>query len=89
MDEVSIVCVDLAKQVFQAHGTTAARSLRKGKLLSDPASNCWTRFREARCLRWIAEGKSMEIAAQLKGISYDGARFFLRSAKATLGAVNH
>jgi LuxR family transcriptional activator of conjugal transfer of Ti plasmids len=44
--------------------------------------------REARCLRWIAEGKSMEIAAQLEGISYGGARFFLKSAKATLGAVS-
>lgn len=44
--------------------------------------------REARCLRWIAEGKSISVVADLEGLSYGGVRFVIQNAKDALGAVS-
>lgn len=66
--------------VAQLHGALAGRG--------GPGGERKLSLREARCLRWIAEGKSLGIAAELEGLSYSGARFFLGSAKTALGAVS-
>ncbi len=44
--------------------------------------------KEARCLRWIAEGKSISVIADLEGLSYGGVRFVIQNAKEALGAVS-
>lgn len=44
--------------------------------------------REARCLRWIAEGKSISVVADLEGLSYGGVRFVIQNAKEALGVVS-
>lgn len=44
--------------------------------------------KEARCLRWIAEGKSISVVADLEGLSYGGVRFVIQNAKEALGAVS-
>jgi len=44
--------------------------------------------KETRCLRWIAEGKSISVVADLEGLSYGGVRFVIQNAKEALGAVS-
>lgn len=43
---------------------------------------------EATCLRWAAEGKTMQETAKLLGIKNTSARSYLDSARAKLSAVN-
>jgi LuxR family transcriptional regulator, activator of conjugal transfer of Ti plasmids len=43
---------------------------------------------ELTCLRWSAEGKSMKAIAIIENMSYANVAFFLRNAKATLGATS-
>lgn len=42
--------------------------------------------KELNCLRWIAEGKSMDVIATIENTSYANVRHFLRGAKKALGA---
>lgn len=42
---------------------------------------------EISCLRWSAEGKSMQAIAVIENTSYANVVFFLRNAKAALGAT--
>lgn len=42
---------------------------------------------ELTCLRWSAEGKSMKAIAIIEDMSYSNVTFFLRNAKAALGAT--
>jgi LuxR family transcriptional activator of conjugal transfer of Ti plasmids len=42
---------------------------------------------ELTCLRWSAEGKSMKAIAIIENTSYSNVTFFLRNAKAALGAT--
>ena len=42
---------------------------------------------ELTCLRWSAEGKSMKAIAVIENTSYANVAFFLRNAKAALGAT--
>ena len=43
---------------------------------------------ELTCLRWSAEGKSMKAIAIIENTTYSNVAFFLRNAKAALGATS-
>jgi LuxR family transcriptional activator of conjugal transfer of Ti plasmids len=42
---------------------------------------------ELTCLRWSAEGKSMRAIAIIENTTYANVAFFIRNAKAALGAT--
>jgi LuxR family transcriptional regulator, activator of conjugal transfer of Ti plasmids len=79
--------------LFNAAEASAAVSLLHACMLKIGAARLSdTPFRlkpeELRCLRWSAEGKSMQAIAVIEETSYSNVAFFLRNAKASLGAVS-
>lgn len=50
-------------------------------------SNIKMKSDELTCLRWSAEGKSMKAIAIIENTSYANVAFFIRNAKAALGAT--
>jgi LuxR family transcriptional activator of conjugal transfer of Ti plasmids len=59
-------------------------------LRTKPTSHTRIRLKpdELTCLRWSAEGKSMKAIAIIEDTSYANVAFFLRNAKAALGATS-
>jgi LuxR family transcriptional activator of conjugal transfer of Ti plasmids len=43
---------------------------------------------ELLCLRWVAEGKTARMIAQIEGISFGNVRFFMENMKSALRAVS-
>lgn len=72
-----------ASSVAQLHS-------RMERLAARPTDQTPIRLKadELTCLRWSAEGKSMKAIAVIENTTYSNVAFFLRNAKAALGATS-
>lgn len=88
-EEAAFACGPTLNPVLAASATAQLHS-RLELVSARPTHHSPIRMKadELTCLRWSAEGKSMKAIAIIENTSYANVVFFLRNAKAALGATS-